>query len=296
MSSFAVEVFLAQIVNSLALGSIYAILVVGFNLLLLIGGIFQYAYPHQVVLSMYICWLVLIATDNNRILGILAAILVSIAINLATEPLFRPLVKRGASLHTFVLSLGIATIIMDVMNRLIHTGRPIAFPPEFTGLQALMKKGIVTVSLGQFLTITGSIAAMLIFVYMLYRTKFGRAFRSIAQSLFVARVLGIPVTRQRLLSYGIAGVLGGISAIFFAMTLGTAWSTLADILALKVLVAVLLAGMGNLIGGVISAYIIGIIEGMVLAYLPGDWTNAIVFGIVIVIIIIKPKGLFGLRA
>jgi len=185
---------------------------------------------------------------------------------------------------------------MDVMTRLIHTGRPIAFPPDFTGLQALMKTGIVTVSLGQFLTITGSIIAMLVFVFMLYRTKQGRAFRAMAQTLFVARVLGIPITKQRVLSYAIAGLLGGISAVFFAMTLGTAWSALADILALKVLVAVLLAGMGNLIGGLISAYIIGIIEGMALAYLPGDWTNAIVFGIVIAIVIIKPQGLFGLRA
>jgi len=296
MNQFALEVFGAQLVNSLAIGSIYAILVVGFNLLLLIGGIFQYAYPHLVVMSMYICWLVLMATNNNRILGILAAILASIVINLATEPLFRPLVKRKASVHTFVLSLGIATIAMDVMNRMINTGRPIAFPPQFSGLQSLVKVGIVTISIGQFLTIFGSIVAMFIFIYMLYRTKQGRAFRAMAQNLFVARVLGIPITRQRILSYAIAGLLGGISAVFFAMTLGSVWSTIADILALKVLVAVLLAGMGNLKGGLISAYIIGIIEGLSLAYLPGDWTNAIVFGFVIAIVIIKPKGLFGLRA
>jgi branched-chain amino acid transport system permease protein len=296
MDSFKMQILGAQVINSLALGSTYAILVVGFNLLLLVGGVFQYAYPHLVVVSIYMCWVVMEATGGNIYLSVLAAIGASLVLNIATEPIFRPLVKRGAALHTFVLSLGIAIICMDLMTRLIHTGRPIQFPPEFSGLEAVARIGLMTINRGQILTITGSVAAMLLFAYMLYRTRQGRAFRAIAQTLFAARILGIPIFRQRMLSHVFAGVLGGISAVFIAMTLGAAWSALADILALKVLVAVLLAGFGNLGGGLIAAYIIGMIEGMSLAYLPGDYTNAIVFGIVMVIVIIKPKGLFGLRA
>lgn len=296
MDFFAAEIFGAQVINSLAIGSMYALLVVGFNLMLVVGGIFHYAYPHVVVIGMYICWMVMEATGDNILLGVVAAIGASIAMSIATEPLFRPLVRRGASLHTFILSLGIAILCMDVMTRIIHQGMPIAFPQEFSGLEALWGIGLAQISAGQFVTITGSVGAMIAFIYILYRTRQGRAFRVMAQNLFVARLLGIPIFRQSMRSYLFAGVLGGVSAVFIAINLGAAWAVLADILALKVMAAALLAGLGNLRGGLIAAYIIGMVEGMTLAYLPGDWSNAIVFGIIMAVVMTRPQGLFGLRA
>jgi len=87
--------------------------------------------------------------------------------------------------------------------------------------------------------------------------------------------------------------MGGISAIFLAMAIGTASSSLGDNLALKVMAVAMFAGVGNLGGGLVAALILGLAEGMVLAYLPGDWSQAIAFGMIMIIVMIKPKGLFG---
>ena len=291
------EIFGAQFINSMALGSIYALLVTGFNLLLVVGGIFQFAYPHIVVMSMYVCWLVLERTGGNVFLGILAAIGSGVGMSLATEPMFRPLAKRGATLASFIVSLAIAMIIVDVMSRFLNWGLPIAFPVALSGGGgALVRYGIATITAGQLATIVGSISAVAGFLYLLYRTRQGRAFRVMAQDPFVARLLGIPITRTSMSSYIIAGLLGGISAIFLAMAIGSASAPLADTLAMKVLAVALFAGLGNLRGGLIAAYILGLAEGMTLAYLPGDWVNAIAFGMIIVVVMIRPQGLFGMRA
>jgi branched-chain amino acid transport system permease protein len=290
------EVFTAQIINAIALGSIYALLVIGFNLLLVVGGIFPFAYSHIVVLSMYMCWIVLRVTGDNLILGVLAGVLSGTAFSLITEPIFRPLARRGAVLSSFIVAMAISMIITDVMSKRIHGGVVISFPLSLQGQEALITFGIATITAGQIATISGSIVAGIGFFYLLYRTKQGRAFRAMGQSPFAARLLGIPIVKTSIFAYMIAGLLGGISSIFLSMALGSASAVLGDNLALKVMAVALFAGLGNLGGGLVAALVLGLAEGMALAYLPGEWYQAIAFGMIMIIIMIKPKGLFGAMA
>lgn len=290
------EVVFAILINGIAIGSIYSLLATGFNLMFLVGGVFQFAYPHVVVLTMYMFWLILGATGDNLAVSIPVAILSGVGMSLATEPLFRPLVKRGATVATLILSLGIMMICSDLMARQINKGVVITFPLSLTGKEAFLRVGMATMTMGQLTTIIGSVAAVVGLLYLLYRTKQGRAFRAMAQSPLFARLLGIPITKMGISSYAIAGLLGGISAVFLAMALGTAVGLLANTLALKVLAVVLFAGLGNLRGGLIAALILGVVEMFATAYLPGTLTNAIAFGMILGVVLWKPEGLFGLRA
>lgn len=289
------EIFAAQLINSIASGSIYALLVTGFNLLLIVGGVVQFAFPHIVVMGMYLLWMVLKKTNNMIPLSIVATIGGCVGMSLGTEPLFRPLVKRGAGLQTFLVSLGISMIILDAMSRHLNMGLPISFPQELAGAEALWKSGLIAIRTGQFLTIIGSIIAVILFFFLLYRTRLGGALRAMAQDLRVAQLLGLPIRKNAVLSFVFAGLLGGVAAIFLSMTFGAAWSTLPDNLAIKVVASALLAGLGNLRGGLIGAYILGLAEGMALAYLPGDWAQAVAFGMIIIVVMVKPQGLFGVK-
>ena len=199
------EVFTAQLINAIALGSIYALLVIGFNLLLVVGGIFPFAYSHLVVLSMYMCWILLRITGDNLILGILVGILSGTALSLITEPIFRPLAKRGAVLSSFIVAMAISMIITDIMSKRIHGGVVISFPLTLQGKEALITFGIATITAGHIATIAGSIIAGIGFFYLLYRTRQGRAFRAMGQSPFVARLLGIPIVKTSIFAYLIAG-------------------------------------------------------------------------------------------
>lgn len=291
------EVFLAQLINGIATGSIYALLATGLNLLWLVGGVFHFAYPYVVVLSMYVAWLVLEATGGNVTLATLAAILSGVGLSLVTEPLFRPLAKRGAVLSSFVLSLGISIVLLDVMNRQIYGGAVRGFPATMTaGREDFIRFGLASLTLGQFVTILGSILAVVGFVYLLYRTQLGRTFRAMGQSPFTARLLGIPTVRTSIYAYAVSGLLAGISAVFLIMALGAASGRLSSILAIKVFAVALFAGLGNLRGGLICGLILGVVESFATGYLAGEWGNAIAFAMILGVVMWRPGGLFGTRA
>lgn len=286
---------LALIINGLILGGIYALVVTGFNLLLLEGGIYQYAYPHLVVLSMYICWAVLKITGNNVLLGFLSALFSGIVLGLMTEPIFRSLSKKSAAIASLIVSLGIAIIITDLLQRIINKGVNIAFPDTLRGQVTVIKYKLAVLSLGQLLTLLGSILVVGIVFYFLYKTKTGRAIRAIAQMPKAARLIGLPVINIGLISYIVSGILGGVSSIFLIMSLGSASSRLGNDLAIKVIAIAIFAGLGNLTGGLIAALILGMAESFAMGYLPGDWVNAISFGMILIIVIVRPKGIFGVK-
>jgi branched-chain amino acid transport system permease protein len=289
-------IFVAQLINGLALGSVYALVVLGVNLLALVRGVVHFAYSHTIVLSMFAVGVVLQSTDNNIAVGALAGLCVGVLGNLVTEPLFRRLAKRKAFMESMVLSMGIAIIITDVISHEINNGKPVSYPASMVGGGGSLHLGSAFISLANIYTILGAVAASVGFMYFLYHHKQGRAFRAVAQDVDKARLLGIPVSRTGLYSFAVAGLLAGFSGLFLAMTLGSASSALGDTIAIKAIIIALLGGLGNLKGGIITGLTIGLIESLAMGYVPGLWTQAVVFGLVMIMIIVKPNGVFGTQA
>lgn len=289
------EIFAAQLLNGLSLGSVYVLLVLGFNLMLVVAKIIQFAYPHLVVLSMYVCWGALKYT-NNMLLVALAGIASCVAVNILIEPIFRALAKKhGLDINvSFVVSISMALLITDVMSHLLNYGFPIAFPTDWVG-KNILRFGLIAFSAGQAWALFGGIAAVALFFYLLYRTRQGRAFRAISENGILASIIGIPIVKTRVLSYAAAGVLGGITAMLFARLLGSASPSLGDFVAMKVVAVSILAGLGNLKGGLVCGLLLGVAESMATGYLAGSWSNAIAFIMILIIMLLRPEGLFGTR-
>lgn len=291
------QIFVAQLINGIATGSVYALLVTGYNLLLLVRGIFQFSLAHIVVLSMYIIWLVMHSFSGDPILGvalgITAGISTAILVNILVEPLFRRMVLRGVHMESVVVAIGASIILTNIMSRFLNNGAPITFPSILTGEGYLITLGLASFSRADILALLGSCVVVIALFYLLYRTQLGRSFRAMAQDINKARIVGIPTTKMSLVSFTIAGLVAGISGILLAMILGYAHAGLANTLAVLGLSIVLVAGAGNLIGGLITAFIIGVAQSLTVTYVPGDWSDAIVFGAMLIIIISRSKGLFG---
>jgi branched-chain amino acid transport system permease protein len=292
------QVLIAQIINGLSLGSIYVLLVTGFNLLLLVAMIIHFSYPQVVVFSMYIAWLVLKATGNNIVLGMLAAVAASILANIVTAPLFQKVMQKRGDVDinsTMVLSMGIGMIISDVLSRGFNKGFPVAFPDALGGSRPILQVGLISVLTGQVAALAVGIVAVSALFLLLYRTRAGRAFRAIAEDPDGARLVGIPLVSTGFASYALTGLLGGVSAILFAMFLGSASPGLGEQVAHKVLAVSIIAGLGNLVGGLFVGLGLGVLEAVVQGYISGSWSNAIAFVIMLVVILAKPKGLFGVK-
>jgi branched-chain amino acid transport system permease protein len=292
------QVFIAQVINGLSLGSIYVLLVTGFNLLLLVAMIIHFSYPQVVVFSMYVTWVVLRATGNNILLGVLAGVASSVIINLLSAPLFQKVMAKRGEVDinsTMVLSMGIGMIITDVLSHTFNQGLSIAFPDNLSSETPLFRIGLISVVSGELWSLAIGIVAVAGFFFLLYRTRPGRAFRAIAEDPSGARLVGIPILRTGLYSYALSGVLGGIIAILLAMLLGSASPGLGEQVAHKVLAVSIIAGLGNLVGGLVVGLLLGVLEAIVQGYISGSWSNAIAFVVMLVVILVRPKGLFGTR-
>jgi branched-subunit amino acid ABC-type transport system permease component len=292
------QVFIAQVINGLSLGSIYVLLVTGFNLLLIVAMIIHFAYPQVVVFSMYIAWVVMRYTNNNLVLAVLAAIGSSILLNLVSAPLFQKIMRNREEVDintTMVLSLGIGMIITDVLSHGFNTGMPIAFPEALAGTRPLVRVGLISLLSGQVSSLVVGVVAVSGVFLLLYKTRLGRAFRAIAEDPAGARLVGIPIVRTGLESYAVSGVLGGLIAVLLAMLLGYASPGLGEQVAHKVLAVSIIAGLGNLLGGLVVGLALGILEALVQGYISGSWSNAIAFVVMLVVMLFRPRGLFGIK-
>ncbi len=289
------KMFLSFLASGLALGALYSLVVTGLNLLMLISNVVNFAYGPIVVMGMYAGQWVMVAGGGNFALAVLAAVVTTTVLLLITETLFRPLSKRRAVLETIVVSLGVAMILNEVAAQYLNSGQPVSFPPEMLGRNIRVSLGIVDFTLSDIYTIVGAVAVVTVLGIFLYRTMLGRSFRAMALDPMAARVFGIPISRNGLYGFAVTGLLAGFTAAITAVLLGSANATLGGSLGVKALTVALLAGSGNLKGGLICGLAVGVLEAMVLGYLPGRWTEAIVYGAVMILIIIKPLGLFGAR-
>jgi branched-chain amino acid transport system permease protein len=292
------QVLIAQIINGLSLGSIYVLLATGFNLLLLVALIIHFAYPQVVVFSMYIVWVVLNATGNNLLLGILAGVVSSVVLNVVSAPIFQKVMKNRGDVDvnaTMVVSMGIGFVITDVLSHTFNKGFPIAFPENLTGSAPLFRIGLISVQVGQVWSLVIGAVAVTVFFILLYKTRLGRAFRAIAEDPAGAKLVGIPIIKTGIQSYALSGVMGGLSAVLIAMLLQSASPGLGDMLAHKVLAVSIVAGLGNLVGGLVVGLALGVLEALIQGYAAGSWSNAIAFVVMLVVILWKPKGLFGIK-
>ncbi len=292
------QVFLAQLINGLSLGSIYVLLVTGFNLLLLVAMIIHFAYPQVVVFSMYIAWVVLRYTGNSIPLAVAASVGSSVLINLASAPIFQKIMRNREEVDinsTVVVSMGMGMIITDVLSHGFNNGLPIAFPRELVGEAALFRVGLISLQYGQVASLAvGALAVSGVFL-LLYKTRPGRAFRAIAEDPNGARLVGIPILSTGLQSYALSGLLGGLIAVLLALMLGYASPGLGEQVGNKVLAVSIIAGLGNLPGGLVVGLALGILEALVQGYISGSWSNGIAFVVLLVVVLIRPRGLFGIK-
>ncbi|MDR1893839.1 MAG: branched-chain amino acid ABC transporter permease [Spirochaetales bacterium] len=301
-----IEILIAQIVNGLSLGSIYVLLVTGFNLLLLVAMIIHFSFPVIIVFSIYMSWIVMNLTGSLA-LGILAAVASAILVNMVSAPIFQHIMRKRGSVDinaTMVISMGMGMLITEWTSHAINNGFPISFETEAVDphgwLRAtrapFIRAGLVSISYSQVLTLLTGIILVAALFWVLYKTKAGRAFRAIAENPDGARLVGIPLLKTGVQSYILTGILGGLTAALMALLLGQASPDLGDQLGHKVLGISIIAGLGNLGGGLVIALLLGIVEAIVQGvFSGGSWSNTVAFLLMLVIVLAKPRGVFGIK-
>ncbi len=283
-----------QLVNGLTLGSMYALIAIGFSMIYGIVRLINFAHGDIVMIGAF-------TTVGLVILGDLPWPMIALAVMIAgalagmtiDTVAFRPL--RGAPQVTgFITSLAVSIFIQN-LGILVLGPQPRNFHfPEF--MRQRLQLGPASLGVIDLLIVVITLLLMAALVLLVKRTRLGMAMRATAENAEVARLMGINVNRAILAAFAIGSALAAVSGLMWGGKYGQIDPLLGFLPGLKAFVAAVIGGVGSIPGAMLGGYILGLSEVLFVGLLPAEYSgyrDAFVFGLLILVLLVLPNGLFG---
>lgn len=284
---------LEQLINGLTLGSIYAIVALGFTLVFGVLGIINMAHGEIFMFGAFIGVLVTSVLGLPLWVAFIAAVGVTAILGYLLERIaLRPLRgKQGVShLAPLISTIGISIFLENLSHHLFGAGNQ-PFRNAFAEIQ--FQIGSITIYLVQIVIFIISVALMMALSYWLSKTKAGKALRATAENIETASILGVNTKRTITTTVIIASAMGGIAGILVGMAFNSVNPQMGLSMGLKGLAIIILGGMGNVKGAMAGGLLLGIAETLMVAYGDSGYRDAVAFIIIIFILLLRPQGIFG---
>lgn len=296
--------FLQVVVDAVALGSLLALVALAIGLVFGVMKLINFAQGDYVTIGAYSLVVPTASLTPPLLLGalppaamVLGVLFVVVMLALATERIaFRPL--RDSNPATLLISSFAVSYFLQHLVMLIHSGRPksigigqaLTTPLDIAGLRV---PGIQLVTMG--------VTAVLLIALVLFlrRTSLGIQMRAAAENFQMARLLGVPANRVIALSFVISGVLGGAVSLLLLVQTGTLDLRMGLMPVIFAFFATVVGGMGSLFGAALGGFLVGVVNVFLQSYLPVDlraFREAFLFGLVIVVLLVRPQGLIVISA
>ncbi len=303
------DILAQQLVNGLILGSIYALIALGYTLVYGILGLINFAHGEVVMIGAmvtisYLVWLLGMNPDLSPVLLIGASLLMAVPVcallGAGIERLaYRPL-RHAPRLAPLITAIGVS-IILQNLAMMIWGRQYVRFPDILP--HDPIHLGPVTFLPVQAAIVLLSAVLMVGLLVLVHRTRLGRAMRATAQSPSVAQLMGVPVDRVIASAFVIGSVLAAVAGVMVSANYGQAHAYMGFMLGLKAFSAAVLGGIGNLAGAVVGGLLLGLIESLGAGYI-GDLTGGFLgsqyqdvfaFLVLIAVLVFRPSGLLGER-
>ncbi|RST71859.1 branched-chain amino acid ABC transporter permease [Siminovitchia acidinfaciens] len=287
---------LEQIINGLTLGSIYAIVALGYTLVFGVLNIINMGHGEIFMFGAFIGVLVTSVLGMPLYVAFIAAIIVTAVLGYLMERLaLRPLRgKQGVShLAPLISTIGVSIFLENLAHHLFGAGnKPFRTPLSEMSIQL----GSVSVYYVQIVIFVIAILLMVGLSFWLSKTKAGKALRASAENLEIASLLGVDTKKMITMTVVIASAMGGIAGVLVGLAFNSVAPQMGLSIGLKGLAIIILGGMGSVNGAMAGGLILGLSETMVVAFGDSGYRDAIAFVAIIVILIVRPQGIFGKAA
>ena len=282
-----------QLVNALSLGCVYALFALGFTLIFGVLGVINLSHGAVFMVGAYAALQVVVKLGWPLWASLVAALVVSAALGLAIDYLvLRPLRKRNAPhLIPMIATIGIA-IFFNSATQGVFGAENLRFPSELVPDAQLHFLG-VQISVLEVAIIVLSFALMATLLVVMRRTQLGRALRAIAESPKAAALLGINVEGLFYLTSATAAALGGMSGVLIALYSNAVFPLMGQPMLHKGIAVIILGGMGDIRGALIGGLFLGFAEVMSVAYIGSTMRDAVAFGLLFIVLLLRPQGMFG---
>lgn len=290
--------FVQHIINGLSLGSIYALIALGYTMVYGILRMINFAHADVYMIGAFATYYAarLLGLEANPGIGtllllIFIAMAACSALGLLIERFaYRPL-RKSPKLNVLITAIGVS-LFLEYGAQVVFGADPKVFPEVMKDF-VIFSIGPVEIKSFDVTVLAVSITAMLGLDFLIYKTKIGKAMRAVSSNASVASLLGVNPNRVIAITFIVGSSLAGIGSVLVGMKYPKIDPLMGMMIGMKAFVAAVLGGIGSVGGAVLGALIMGLSEEMVVAYLSSTYRDALAFGILIVILIFRPAGLLG---
>jgi branched-chain amino acid transport system permease protein len=285
--------FVSNVINGVSLGSVYAIIALGYTMVYGIAKMLNFAHGDVIMVGGYICFMTLNNLGMNPIIAVLASIIVCTLLGITIEKIaYKPL-RGKPSLNVLITAIGVSYLLQN-LALLIWGSNPKSFTSVVAGWPSLrLFDGQLIVSAETFVTIIACALIMVLLTLFTSKTKMGKAMRACSEDPGAARLMGINVNSTISLTFAIGSGLAAVAGVLLCSAYPTLMPTTGSMPGIKAFTAAVLGGIGSIPGAVVGGLLLGILEIFAKAYIGTQLSDAIVFAVLIIVLLIKPTGILG---
>ncbi len=288
--------FLFNLISGISLGSIYAIIALGYTMVYGIAKMLNFAHGDVIMVGAYICFFATMRFGMPPLAGVLLSMVVCTLLGIIIERLaYKPL-RQAPALAVLITAIGMSYFLQN-SAQLLWTSSPKVFQSVVgtingqTGLKLF--DGALSISYVTIVTIIVCIVIMVALVTFVNKTKTGKAMRAVSEDKGAAQLMGINVNTTISLTFAIGSALAAVAGVLLCSAYPTLVPTTGAMPGIKAFTAAVFGGIGSIPGALIGGILLGIIEIFAKAYITTQLSDAIVFAVLIVVLLVKPTGLLG---
>jgi branched-chain amino acid transport system permease protein len=292
--------FLQHIINGVSLGSIYALIALGYTMVYGILQLINFAHSEVYMVGAFAAYYVgsnkfLALTEHQGVGALLVLLIVAIVacsiLGVTIERLaYRPL-RNSPKLNILITAIGVS-LLLQYSGQIVFGSDPKLFPEVIKDMTLFKIGGVDIHSLDITIFIVGTIV-MIGLHFLVQHTKIGTAMRAVSSNEMVARLMGINVNRIISFTFIIGSSLAGVASVLVGLKYPKIDPLMGMLFGIKAFVAAVLGGIGSLPGAMLGGVLLGLCEEMVVGYLSSTYRDALAFGILIIILLVRPAGLLG---
>ena len=289
--------FLNQIINGLQVGSIYALIALGYTMVYGIVKLINFAHGDIIMVGSYTAMVIMTELMGlplwlGFLASILAAMLVCLTFGVVIERVaYKPL-RNAQRISALITAIGVSLLLQNTAQ-LIFSANPQPFPVGIKVPPVIL--GEMRLSFITLLTVGVAVGLMLGLQAFVHKTKVGKAMRAVSEDRDAAQLMGINVNTTISITFAIGSALAAIGAVLYSTAYPSIMPMMGAMPGLKAFIAAVLGGIGVLPGAMLGGFVMGVAESLTKGYISSQWADAVVFGILIVVLLVKPSGILGRR-
>ena len=285
--------FISYLINGLSLGSVYAIIALGYTMVYGIAKMLNFAHGDVIMVGAYVALMCMTKAGLSPILAVISAVVICTILGIVIEKVaYRPLRNAASPLAVLITAIGVSYLLQN-LALLIFGANAQSFPTAVKWKGFSLAGGALNISGETIVTILACIVIMIVLSLFIKKTKAGQAMRAVSEDKGAAQLMGINVNGTIALTFAIGSALAAIAGVLLCSAYPSLTPYTGAMPGIKAFVAAVFGGIGSIPGAFLGGILLGIIEILSKAYISSQLADAIVFAVLIVVLLVKPTGILG---